>query len=1433
MDLDDLTITEREGTVQRLIADYLQAEAAGHPPDRAELFARHPELADELRAFFADHDQVRQWAEPLCSATPAPAGRLAPLEPAEPEPGCRFGDYEILGEIARGGMGVVYKARQVSLDRLVALKMIRAGSLAGPADVQRFQTEAQAAAYLDHPNIVPIYEVGSHAGRHFFTMKLVPGGNLADALAAAGPPAASPDRRAAREHQDRAARLVATVARAVHYAHQRGIIHRDLKPANILLQRSAVRGQRSEVGGQRSEEETARSLSSDLCPLTSDLWPKITDFGLAKRLTDDSRQTQSGAILGTPSYMAPEQAAARPDISTAADVYSLGAILYELLTGRPPFRAESSLETLRQVIERDPPRPRSLNPRVDQDLETICLKCLEKAPEKRYGSAEALADDLERWQAGEPIQARPSTYWERAAKWGRRHPTLAGVTGVAAAALAALLVLNLVHGAQLQAALGDVESARKAVGEEKKAAADANRDARQARTKAQADEKRAAELEKRAAQLVQEADGLRLVGESRAVLADNPGLALLLAVEAAGRGPRRAAHNNALAAAWSACRERGPLLGPDPNRGAFTGALFFPDGRRILTIATQDLTIWDRQTGKVLIRLGVPPLSITSATLSPDGRYVAATFRDYWSALHRGGRRVLYTDQAVRLWDTGTGKETVLRGHENRVVSARFSPDGKRLVSASWDQTARVWDVATGKTLHVLKAHTCALAGADFSADGKGVYTLSSGRYGFSPVPGGEYPPAVQAVDEPIPAGGFWNIMVAGHGSSTGNGGNYRSGDIARLWDAATGKEQTILAGPERMWAYFGPPRTALSPDGKHLVVSLHKEFIWDIASGKMTPVGGPKRADRGLPPAFSPDGRLVLTSLGSHNQSLRILDAATGKEVGAVLGHSERITSARFAGNDRIITTSGDKTCRVWFCRRRESGFVLTGELMALRGHELDVLSADLAPDGETVLTASADGTARLWHVGEQEVLGRPQSAGDRTWCAAVSPAGRLVATGSFDGTIRLWDVRTGRLRATWQGHTSLGKDPMRRELLGEVIAMSFSPDGKKLLAVSADPAGYLHGRAVNGRWTPHGKTALGPHTPVRVWDVATGKELGLPGPHGVGVSSASFSPDGKRILTVADTRLEVRFFDDRTRVCNGRGTLSTDKDRAARVWDGATGRELLVLKGPWREIGTAVWSRDGTRIVTTHEDAVRIWNAADGREVRQLGGDRLISAALLSPDGRRLLTWPDPAVTRRGGHWHALPRRFDRQADLWDAATGRHVATLRGHLAPVNSAAFSPDGRWLVTTAEEPNSFTSSAPLGLHGRAEDTNCRDRTARIWDAATGKPLRVLRGHLRSVHSAAFGKAGKWLVTTSEDRTARLWDPATGRELFTLAGHRDAVRSAAFTPDGKFVVTTSWDGTARLWPTDPLEAARARRPRELTAEERQRYAVDAKPKAADR
>ncbi len=363
---------DRELQLDAIIAEYYRLPDTDGPPDQNEFIQRYPEFASELKEFFSDARLF--YADESSTPQETSLGRTiidAPqLEPSASKQVVRyFGEYEILEKLGAGGMGVVYKARQKKLNRIVALKMIRSGELANSSDVQRFEAEAKAAAKLSHPGIVSVHEVGIHDGHHFYTMDYVEGGNLSQLHR---------DEPVAAKH---AVKLVRQLAESMHYAHSKGIIHRDLKPANILLN----------ANGE----------------------PRITDFGLAKRIRDEDESqsptmTESGQILGTAGYMSPEQASGKSRlVGPSSDIYSLGAVLYALLTSRAPFVGETPSHTIMQVLQSEPISPRKLNPSVPRDLETICLKCLEKEPHKRYGTAKLFADDLSRFLEGRPVIARP------------------------------------------------------------------------------------------------------------------------------------------------------------------------------------------------------------------------------------------------------------------------------------------------------------------------------------------------------------------------------------------------------------------------------------------------------------------------------------------------------------------------------------------------------------------------------------------------------------------------------------------------------------------------------------------------------------------------------------------------------------------------------------------------------------------------------------------------------------------------------------------------------------------------------------------------------------------------------------------------------------------------------------------------------------------
>jgi WD40 repeat protein len=988
--------------------------------------------------------------------------------------------YEVLEELGRGGMGVVYRARQVRLNRVVALKMILGGGHAGAAELARFRTEAEAIARLQHPGIVQIHEVGQHDGLPFFSLEFCPGGSLEKKLS--GTPL--PPRPAAA--------LVEQLAQAVDAAHRKGVIHRDLKPANVLL----------------AEDGT----------------PKITDFGLARKL-DEAGQTQSGAIMGTPSYMAPEQAGeSSKTIGPSADVYALGAILYECLTGRPPFKAATPLDTVIQVVSQEVVPPNRLVPRLPRDLETICLKCLEKEPGRRYASAADLAEDLRRFQAGLPILARPVGAVERGWRWCLRNPWVTG--------LSAAFVLALIGGTAFSAYFAVLAHAS-AVGLVEETAR-ANRKAEEAKEKA--DE---AERESKRAYAGKYISDMRLL--QRAWEENNLDLARdVLATTA----PEQTGGSDYRGFEWHywnrLCHIESRSL--HDHAGEVVGIAFSPDSKRLACAGGNfgepgELQVWDLARGIVTVRCQGHASVVTCVAFSLDGKFLASGDKDgmvrWWDSTsgqeltarsRRGrdsvfglafspdGQQLAVAGQGVTIWDTTNGRETaVLKGHENHVLSVAFHPDGKRIASASADHTIRIWDASHGQLVRTLQGHQNRVLDVAFSPDGERLasasfdrsvklWDASTGReihtlLGHSEeVRGVAFNPdgtslASVSTDRTIKV---WDVstgreLIRLQGLTSGVTSVKFSPDGARLasssqggsvhvWDAARGWQALLLKA--------GNASVAFSPDGSRLASASRDRTIrlWDAVTGQRVRTLKGHASDIHCL-AYCPNGEQLASA--SFGQPVKIWDAASGREVRTLPNSAGRFQAVAFSRNGTRVAyaSGGDPTIRL--CDP------VTGqEILALRGHREIVMSIAFSPDGRRL--ASAGGTRdkpelKVWDLSAGREILTLIGHTDLVAAVAFRPDGQSLASASQDRTIRVWNANTGEPAHTLNGHAR------------GIYGLAFNPDGTRLASASADKD-------------------------IKLWDTASWQEvLSLRG-HAYGVRSLAFSPDGKRLASAgADHTVRV----------------------------------------------------------------------------------------------------------------------------------------------------------------------------------------------------------------------------------------------------------------------------------------------------------------------
>jgi WD40 repeat protein len=1054
------------------------------------------------------------------------------LGPGARQPAQSFADYELLEEIARGGMGIVFRARQISLNRPVALKVVLSGQLASEAEVQRFKAEAEAAANLEHPNIVGIYEVGEHEGQHFYSMKLIEGGSLGAKIAELP------------GDWKTATRLVAEIAHAVHYAHQRGILHRDLKPANILL----------DTEGR----------------------PHITDFGLAKRVGSDQGLTRSGAIVGTPSYMAPEQAAGKKGLTTAADVYSLGAILYELLTGQPPFRAESHLDTVLQVLERPPVPPHRLRQDVPRDLETVCLKCLEKDPGRRYGSAQELAEDLERWLSGAPIRARRSSVWERGLKWVRRRPAAAALVAVSFVAFMAMvgLAVGLVYNDRLGKALGQADWQR----------GEAQRQQRRAETQElvarrywyaadvsmaqgnwdRAQVARVQELLERQRPGPHQEDlrGFewyylwRLIPPEKSTLRGHTGGVRCVAFSsdgttlASGSGVVDNPGLPGEVKLWDAAtgKEKTTLV---TETGEVLSLAFTPDGKTLATTSSEGIRLWDTNTRQVrltLRRKGDEPCALA---ISRDGKTLAAGYRH----------------QEVTLWDVRTGEELrTLKGHKAGVLCLAFSPDGKVLAVGAGLQRdpddqfteLKLWDVTTGRERVSLSGHELPVLAVAFSPDGTTLASadgdpLERSRGGVIrlwTVANGQRGSVLRGHE-----GAVRSLMFAPDGKTLASGGDDRT---VRLWELDARRERFILRGH-----LAGVRGVAFAPGGRALASAGDDGTIrmWDTAT-TLERTKLPQQAWTIRALAFSQDSS---TLSSADYTTIKLFDTATGKERLAIPTHHWLFGMA-LAPDGKTVASGGNQgasgqepgVVKLWDSGTGKERKVLNPHMKSVQGVGFSADGKLLAAWSWTLREGEVAGAVTVW-TAEGKELATWQGYGS----VALAPDSQCLAVAGQKGAL-LWDTRTGRDRAVLRGHA------------GRVVSVSFAPDGQTVATGGTDGT-------------------------ARLWDAATGQERCALGGHLKDNLDVHFAPDSKTLAVF----------------CAAEGTV--------KLWDIATGTSRAVLRGV---SGPLAFAPDCKTLVT-HGGALVLWQVATGQELLTLAAQPFpITCLTFAPNGKLLASgagWRD----------------------------------------------------------------------------------------------------------------------------------------------------------------------------------------------------------------
>lgn len=1039
---------------------------------------------------------------PSCIARVA----LSEADNAEPEspgdtflpfPQTRFGDYELLQETARGGMGVVYRARQISLKRIVAVKMLLFGRFADKAAFDRFRAEAETTARLQHPNIVAIHEIGQTEGQPFFSMDYVAGRNLAEIV---------------KDHPlpgRQAARYVREIARAVHYAHGQGVLHRDLKPANILI--------------DQSDE------------------PRVTDFGLARRLAADSEFTVTGQVIGSPNFMPPEQGAGKhAKAGPESDVYGLGAVLYYLLTARPPFVAQTFEATVMQVLDAQPIAPRQLNPSVPRDLETICLKCLEKDPKRRYRSAEALAEDLERWMASKPIQARRVGWVGRGRLWCRRKPALASLGGA--------LALTLFIGSPV--ALWRIAAAR----QKEKLATYASNIALANRHIQDGAIDQALELLYACPPEFRHWEWGHLLYRCHQDILTIP------------------AHTNAPQFLWNTA-----LL----NLG------FDATGRRLVTHGAEGrVNVWQVGDGAPLFAMGDATNRVTTWTLHPQGTALAV-------GMTNGTIQIIDTTTwQARFRLEGAPQPLQTAGRAEAITSLAYDFTGRKLAAATTRGRLKAWDATSGRELFAVIDEATTIERIWFTAEGAQLVVQRRLAVRRLDAERGE-----QTFEFTLDPAEYWAVFADPAGRNIVTIDNK---DVLALWRDGRqvrdlGNVKTVL--PRQRQVVFSPDgryvcaaghqgsaglldletgrrlfpiptrtyQAAFSRDGTRLATFGAERMvrIWDLQEKQEVLVlrGHLSMAEQA---AFSPDGRLLAAA--SRDGVVKIWSSGPGRERYPVGGWAGAYTP----DGTRLSVGSPEAEVTIWDAEKGEVQ-------VALRSRWHGALSAAFSPDGKHIVTGGRETVARIWDATSGELVRVLRGHSRSLFSVAWSRDGRRIATGHGGGFVKIWDAATGRNLHTLPGHRGLifdvGFDATTRRLV--TPDMEGPPriwdveSGALLFSLVEGAAG-----SASARFIPPNDTevmALGYDRRLRIWDAGSGRIQSDWPTRTISTGSIGVTPDGLRLAIPMSDYDHMGF-----------------EAGMFGIWDRQHGRSLLELKNHTEPPNSGLFTSDGRRLLTTSMDGV-----------------------------------------------------------------------------------------------------------------------------------------------------------------------------------------------------------------------------------------------------